>query len=91
MSRRTLFQSGDWPMPYDADPLDGWLLKDVEATSSGPATADVYGKLYYHVRGVLASFLCRISDAKVSFRLFHMDASEVPKFLEKRSFSRIEV
>lgn len=59
---RTLFQNADaWPLHDNADPLNGWLLKDIDATSSGPATADIYGKLFFHVRGVLGSFLRRLS------------------------------
>ena len=36
-------------MQDNADPLNGWSLKEVEDTSIGPAAADIYGKLFYHV------------------------------------------
>ena len=77
---------------YDnADPLNGWSSKEVSGSSSGPAAADIYGKLFYHVRAVLRAFLLRLSDLQVSFRLFQVDASDLPDDLKGDSFSRIEV
>jgi hypothetical protein len=78
-------------MRDNADPLYGWSLKEVEDSSSGPAAADIYGKLFYHVHAVLRAFLLRLSDLQVSFRLFQADASDLPDYLEGGSFSRIEV
>src|SRR5258707_1357550 len=89
---RTFFQTTDtWPMRDNADPLNGWSTNEVEDTSSGPATADIYGKLFYHVRAVVRAFLLRLSGLQVSFRLFQVDASDLPDYLEAGSFSRIEV
>lgn len=78
-------------MHDNADPLNGWSSKEVEDSSSGPATADIYGKLFYHLRAVLRTFLLRLSDLQVSFRLFQVDASDLPNHLQSSSFSRIEV
>lgn len=78
-------------MHDSADPLNGWSLKEVEDSSSGPATADIYGKLFYHVCAVLRAFLLRLSVLKVFFRLLQVDASDLPDHLENSSFSRIEV
>jgi hypothetical protein len=78
-------------MRDNADPLNGWSTNEVEDTSSGPATADIYGKLFYHVRAVLRAFLLRLSGLQVSFRLFQVDASDLPDYLKAGSFSRIEV
>lgn len=78
-------------MHDNADPLNGWSLKEVEDTSSGPAGADIYGKLFYHVRAVLRAFLLRLSDLQVSFRLFQVDASNLLDDLKGDYFSRIEV
>ncbi|KAJ0298254.1 hypothetical protein Brms1b_013429, partial [Colletotrichum noveboracense] len=76
---------------YDnADPLNGWYAKEVQEASTGPATADIYGKLFISLRTVLHAFLRRLSSSQISFRLFHMDASTLPKFLKNSSFSRIE-
>ncbi|KAL2022832.1 hypothetical protein VTK56DRAFT_4363 [Thermocarpiscus australiensis] len=88
----TFFQDTDtWAMRDNADPLHGWSLKEVEDCSSGPATADIYGKLFYHVRAVLRVFGVRLSGLQVTFRLFQMDASDVANHLESGSFDRIEV
>lgn len=79
-------------MADNADPLQGWSLKDVEDTSSGPATADIYGKLFYHIQAELHTFLNRLSDMQVSFQLLCVDfKDELGCFLERNSFSRIEV
>ena len=78
-------------MKDNADPLHGWSLKEVEDSSSGPATSDIYGKLFYHVRAVLQAFHLRLSGLQVSFRLFQVDASDLPNHLKDGSFSRIEV
>lgn len=78
-------------MHDNADPLNGWSLKEVEDCSSGPATADIYGKLFYHIRAVLRAFVIRVSSLQVSFRLSQVDASDLPNYLDGGSFSRIEV
>jgi hypothetical protein len=78
-------------MHDNADPLNGWSSKEVENTSSGPAAADIYGKLFYYVRAVLRAFLLRLSGLQVSFRLFQVDASELLDHVEGSSFSRVEV
>ncbi|KAI9679628.1 MAG: hypothetical protein M1829_001590 [Trizodia sp. TS-e1964] len=88
----TLFQTANsWPMHDDANPLNGWPSKEVEDTSSGAAKADIYGKLFYHVRAVLRAFLLRLSGLQVSFRLLQSDASELYQHVESDSFNRIEV
>jgi hypothetical protein len=78
-------------MHDNADPLNGWSSKEVEDSSSGPATADIYGKLLYHVRSVLRAFVIRRSSLQISFRLFQLDASDLPDHLEGGSYNRIEV
>ncbi|KPM34923.1 hypothetical protein AK830_g11652 [Neonectria ditissima] len=71
----TFFQSADcWPMKDNADPFSGWSSKEVAETSSGPATADMYGKLFYHIREILQSFLDRVPKLKIKFELFNLDA-----------------
>ncbi|KAL2128172.1 hypothetical protein VTI74DRAFT_9548 [Chaetomium olivicolor] len=61
----TFFQDTEtWPMHDYADPLNGWSLKEVEECPSGPATVDIYGKLFYHVGAMLRAFLVsNISDS----------------------------
>jgi hypothetical protein len=91
----TFFQdANNWPMLDNADPLHGWSSKEVEDRSTGPATADIYGKLFYHVRAMVQAFVVRLSGSRVAFRLFQMDATDLVKnHLESNSesFNRIEV
>jgi hypothetical protein len=88
----TLFHTGNaWPMNDNADPLHGWSSDEVAATSAGPATADIYGKLFFYIRGMLRSFLGRLPSLRLSFKLFQLDATCLPDHLENDSFSRIEV
>ncbi|KAH0425491.1 hypothetical protein CcaCcLH18_10950 [Colletotrichum camelliae] len=87
----TIYQEASWPMYDDADPLDGWCANGVQKTQTGPATADIYGKLFISLRTILQTFLRRISSSQISFRLFHMNVAALPNFLETSSFSRIEV
>lgn len=89
---RTLFQTADtWPLHNNADPLNGWSLREIESSPSGPASADIYGKLFYYLRAQIQEFLLRLSDLEVCFRLFQVNAADLPDHLESDSFSRIEV
>jgi hypothetical protein len=78
-------------MKDNADPLNGWSLSEVENCSSGPAAADIYGKIFYYLRAVLRTFLGRLASLQVSFCLFQLDVSNLPEHLEGGTFSRIEV
>ncbi|KAJ1328217.1 hypothetical protein MN608_07553 [Microdochium nivale] len=82
-----------WPMFDSADPLSGWTLKDIEATSSGQATADLYGKFCKHIRNTLKSFLHRLDSLQAAnLTIMHLDAVKLPDFLgESDRFDRIEV
>ncbi|KAL2833788.1 hypothetical protein BDW59DRAFT_156589 [Aspergillus cavernicola] len=88
----TFFQTADiWPMPDNADPRHGWSLEEVVNISGGAATADMYGKLFFYLRGMLKSFLNRLLNLNASFKLLHLDAASLPEYLEADTFSRIEV
>ncbi|KAH7182258.1 uncharacterized protein B0J16DRAFT_356302 [Fusarium flagelliforme] len=88
----TFFQTADrWPMYDNADPLNGWSAKDIEATSTGLATSDIYGKMYYYVRGVLEAFLGGMSSRTAAIEPLQVDASDLPSHLNINSFDRIEV
>lgn len=78
-------------MRDSADPLHGWSSEEVERTSSGPAIADIYGKLFYHIRANLKNFLLFSHRLQVSFRLFQVNASKLLDHLGAEYFSRIEV
>ncbi|KAK3339650.1 hypothetical protein B0T25DRAFT_523387 [Lasiosphaeria hispida] len=85
----TFFQTTDsdsWPMHVNADPLNGLSWKEVEETSSGLATADLHGKLFYYLRGVLGAFLRLSGSHVITFRLYQMDAFDSPKHTENATF-----
>ncbi|PYH42140.1 uncharacterized protein BP01DRAFT_405627 [Aspergillus saccharolyticus JOP 1030-1] len=88
----TFFQSADrWPMSDNADPMQGWSLEKVLDTSSGAATADYYGKLYFHLRELLGAFLDRTAGAQISFQICNLDSTRLCSLLRHHSFSRIDI
>ncbi|KAJ1324714.1 DUF4470 domain-containing protein [Microdochium nivale] len=90
----TLFATGNgWPLYDDADPLSGWAVKDVDATSVGPASEDLYGKLSAYLHGVLRAFLARLSSLQsADFHLLQVNAIELPSLIgSSELFDRIEV
>lgn len=78
-------------MRDNSDPLSGWSIKEIEATSIGPATSDIYGKLFRHVKCLLKAFVERLSSSSMTFKLLQVDASDLPSHQLERSFDRIEV
>lgn len=74
-----------------ADPLNGWTSEEIANTSSGAATAGIYGKLFFYIRGLLRSFLDRLSSLNNSFKILQADASSLPDLVDGNAFSRIEV
>lgn len=78
-------------MKDSADPLEGWPSKEVADTHSGPAAADIYGKLFCYLHGTFQTLLHKITSSKVCFRVFQLDAIDLPRHLDSRTFSRIEV
>lgn len=75
-----------------SDPLSGWSVEDMVNTPSGPANADIYGKLYCLLRSTLKAFIARLSASKISLEHFHVDALDLPKYLHNRAlFNRIDV
>ncbi|RDW81293.1 uncharacterized protein DSM5745_04850 [Aspergillus mulundensis] len=87
----TLFgQDHMWLPSYSADPLNGWSADDVCITSSGPATADLYGKLHFHLREELRKFLTRLSTLNVSFILLQTDACSLRNNLKEDVYDRVD-
>ena len=78
-------------MNDSADPLNGWSSEEIANTSSGAATADIYGKLFFYIRGLLRSFLDRLSSLNSVFKILRADASSLPDLVDGNAFSRIEV
>ncbi|RAH49614.1 uncharacterized protein BO95DRAFT_450149 [Aspergillus brunneoviolaceus CBS 621.78] len=88
----TLFQyRGVWPPMARANPLSGWPLRDVLETRSGPATADVYGKLFRYLHNTLAPFVERLSSTKIVFQFHQTTAAHLVEGLDRGSFDRIEL
>ncbi|KAF5564049.1 hypothetical protein FPANT_14199, partial [Fusarium pseudoanthophilum] len=86
----TFFQSADsWPMLDSADPLHGWSLDEVEKTLHGPATSDIYGKLFHHVRNMLEDFIACINNSTITFHLLQVDAANLADHVDG-TFDRIE-
>jgi hypothetical protein len=78
-------------MPDNADPRHGWPAEEVEDTSTGRATADIYGKLFFYLRSKISPFLMRLRSINASFKLLQVDAASISNYVEPASFSRIDV
>ncbi|KIW63760.1 hypothetical protein PV04_08738 [Phialophora macrospora] len=86
----TFYQTMEWPMKDDSDPLRGWCVADV-LQHSPSAKRDLYGSLFFCVRNLLLEFCRRIRRFAVEIQMFQVDALELPNLLRDRSFDRIEV
>lgn len=86
-----MFHGEDWPMMDSADPLSGWSYTEVLSASVGPAPNDIYGKLYHHVKSLLARFYRRVVDTGVEFHLSNVDAVDLSTHTSHLSFARIEL
>ena len=81
-----------WPIKDDASPLEGWDY--YEYIKFAPkATNNIMGGFFFFLRNTLLRFCKRIKDIDIYFRLFNIDARELPDHLstEKSQFDRIEV
>ncbi|KAI0479855.1 hypothetical protein F4859DRAFT_451626 [Xylaria cf. heliscus] len=88
----TMFLSLDeWPMMDSADPTAGWPMKSFLEFDAGPATGDVYGRLYFYLKDLFADFHRRIRSSPVTFELLHIDARALPTSLTEERFDRIDV
>ncbi|KAI0111207.1 hypothetical protein GGR51DRAFT_569241 [Nemania sp. FL0031] len=88
----TLFVSpNEWPMMDGADPTAGWSMRALAEFDAGPATNDVYGKLYFYLKDLFASFHRRIRYSPIIFELLHVDARVLPTSLAGRRFDRVDV
>lgn len=78
-------------MMDSADPLDGWDLSHILQTSCGPATNDIYGKIFFYLKDLLSSFRRQVMSRGIAFELVNMDVNDLPRHLGSRRFARIEV
>ena len=78
-------------MMDNANPLDSWSMPEILKTDAGPATNDMFGKLFCHIQSVLRSFYRRIVNSDLEFQLFNLDARELQGYTKEQEFARIEV
>lgn len=78
-------------MMDSADPLGGWPLQAVLDTPAGPATNDLYGKLYHHLMHLFATFHAELAARPVSFQLHRADARHLAAHITDMKFARVEV
>ncbi|KAH7298682.1 hypothetical protein KP509_25G054200 [Ceratopteris richardii] len=84
MPNKFLFHpSGAWLPHADANPFSGWDITSVMATGSHQSLpdSDLFGSLFFHVRGKIVTFLNKISTSRISFKLSCKQASEMAKDL----------
>lgn len=76
-----------------ASPLEGWSASDVLGTDSGPATGDLFGKLFYLVSSQLANFNQRLAKygADLTFSNVNAKSLHEQSTFGNRRFDRIEV
>lgn len=74
----------------DACPLQGWDYNEY-IKFAPEATNDVMGSFFYFLRDTFLQFCKRIEDVDVQFRLFNVDARELPSYLSGTRFDCIEV
>ncbi|KAJ8610783.1 hypothetical protein MRB53_038334 [Persea americana] len=79
-------------MPDNANPLDGWSFPEILQTGSGPASADLYGKLYYYIYSHLKRFHNRLTLYGTDFYFLNVDAKVLKDqdSLTGKMFDRIE-
>jgi hypothetical protein len=79
-------------MKDDASPLEGWDYHEY-IRFAPKATNDVMGGFFFFLRDRLLRFCNRIKNIDIHFRLFNVDARELPDHLsmEESQFDRIEV
>ncbi|KAI9783495.1 MAG: hypothetical protein M1835_003794 [Candelina submexicana] len=92
----TLFSKSDaWKQPDSADPLNSWSSNFVTGSCQHRIIPnyDCYGQLYFGLLELFKRFCAKIDTHKVRFRLYELDAVELPALLdkEKSGFDRIEV
>ena len=77
-------------MNDQADPLAGWSYWEVHHTPS-TASHDAYGKLFVYLREIMQKFLRWLATGKTNFELYNVDVRELPQYLTRDVYDRIEV
>ncbi|RMJ15138.1 hypothetical protein BHE90_002680 [Fusarium euwallaceae] len=87
----TLFHAPHWPYAGDFQPIQGWDLDEVTKVSSGVASLDHFGKLFYYLQELFAKFCRQLKSRSISFRLYNQDIHYLAGNLQTRFFARIEL
>ncbi|RSL68411.1 hypothetical protein CEP54_002902 [Fusarium duplospermum] len=87
----TLFNAPHWPYTGDFQPIYGWDLGEVTKVSSGIASLDHFGKLFYYLQELFVKFCRDLRSRSIFFRLYHQDIQCLAGNLEARFFARIEL
>lgn len=79
-------------MKDDASPLEGWDY-DEYIKFAPKAANDVMGSFFFFLRDMFLRFCKRLKDIDVHFRLFNVDAQELPNYVGMKEccFDCIEV
>ncbi|KAM6516354.1 hypothetical protein FALCPG4_014539 [Fusarium falciforme] len=87
----TLFHSAHWPYRGDLQPIHGWGFGEVIKMSTGEASMDHYGKLFYYLQELFVKFCRELRSRNISFRLYYQDIQHLARNLGAQSFARIEL
>ncbi|KAL7619905.1 hypothetical protein AAE478_010452 [Parahypoxylon ruwenzoriense] len=61
-------------IPHDGNsPYQGWPRQEFGNVSSGAATEDILGKLFYYLQGVIERFYLKIRHHGIRFEIIHED------------------
>lgn len=71
--------------------MESWDLREVLATDAGVPRNDLYGKLFFHVRGLFEKFIVRLQSLKVDFDIHMASPLDLVKSLAGLKFDRIMV
>lgn len=78
-------------MADSADPFNSWDLSEMLKVDSAPATHDLYGKLFHHLRDLFGTLHRRLLSSAWQLQLLNVDAKSLLAHLKPDAFARIEV
>ncbi|KAI8666535.1 DUF4470 domain-containing protein [Fusarium keratoplasticum] len=83
------------PVPgITTEPVTEWSISAILGQDSGPASNDVYGKMFYYVRSLCLKFQHRLRSLQVEFSVMRKDVLALPAIFNdqgRRRFDRIDV
>ncbi|RSL95950.1 hypothetical protein CEP52_011776 [Fusarium oligoseptatum] len=86
---------GGFPVPGSTtEPVTEWPISAILGQDSGPATNDVYGKMFYFVRSLCLKFQYRLRSLQVEFSVMEKEVLALPGIFNNqghRRFDRIDM